>query len=102
MASGALDWSVGASMAFFLALKCSFWFLGVLGVEVGGARDGSWRCCLTTGLYLATKPSHVGVNVDRLAYPVHRPMALSYQMMGHGLAARHCLIMSLQWAVVTF
>jgi hypothetical protein len=25
-------------------------------------------------LYLAAKPSHVGVDVDRLAHPLHRPM----------------------------
>jgi hypothetical protein len=30
-------------------------------------------CCL----YLAAGPSHVGVEVDGLAYPLHRPMACS-------------------------
>jgi hypothetical protein len=29
-------------------------------------------------LYLAAKPSHVGVNVDGLACPLHRPMVCSY------------------------
>jgi hypothetical protein len=34
-------------------------------------------------LYLAAKPSHVGVNVDGLACPLHYPMVHSFQMMGH-------------------
>jgi hypothetical protein len=29
-------------------------------------------------LYLATKPSHVGIDVDRLAYPMHHPMNYSH------------------------
>jgi hypothetical protein len=33
-------------------------------------------------LYLAASPSHVGVDVDRLAYPLHCPMAYSRQMRG--------------------
>jgi hypothetical protein len=36
-------------------------------------------------LYLAAKPSHVGVNVDGLACPLHYPMVHSFQMMGHDL-----------------
>jgi hypothetical protein len=35
-------------------------------------------------LYLAAKPFYVGVNVDRLACPLHRPMVCSRQMRGHG------------------
>jgi hypothetical protein len=31
-------------------------------------------------LYVATNPSHVGVDVDGLAYPLHRPMVCSHQM----------------------
>jgi hypothetical protein len=34
-------------------------------------------------LYLAAKPFYVGVNVDRLAYPLHRSTACSRQMRGH-------------------
>jgi hypothetical protein len=33
-------------------------------------------------LYLATKPSHVGVDVDGLTCPLHRPMVRSRQTMG--------------------
>jgi hypothetical protein len=33
-------------------------------------------------LYLVAKPSHVGVNVDGLACPLHRLMAYSCQMRG--------------------
>jgi hypothetical protein len=32
--------------------------------------------------YLAAKPSHVGVDVDGLACPLHCPMACSRQTMG--------------------
>jgi hypothetical protein len=56
--------------------------MGVLGVEVDDARDGSWRCCFTTLLYLVAKPSHVGVDVDRLTCPLHRPMACGRQTRG--------------------
>jgi hypothetical protein len=56
------------SMTFFWVPRCSSWFLGILGAEVD-VRDGSWRCFLVTLLYLAAKPAHVGVDVDRLAYP---------------------------------
>jgi hypothetical protein len=34
---------------------------------------------------LGVKSSHVGVDVDRLAYPLHRPMTCSHQMRGQGL-----------------
>jgi membrane-anchored protein YejM (alkaline phosphatase superfamily) len=33
---------------------------------------------------LATKPSHVGVDVDGLAFPLHYPMTCSYQMRRQG------------------
>jgi hypothetical protein len=36
-------------------------------------------------LYMAAIPSHVGVDVHRLAYPLHHPMAYSRQMREHGL-----------------
>jgi hypothetical protein len=29
-------------------------------------------------IYLVGKPSHVGVNIGRLACPLHRPMAYNY------------------------
>jgi hypothetical protein len=35
-------------------------------------------------LYLAAKPSHVGVDVDRLAYPLHRLMACYHQTRDQG------------------
>jgi hypothetical protein len=38
-------------------------------------------------LYLAAKPGHVGVDVDRLVFPLHRPMVYSHQMRGQGLLA---------------
>jgi hypothetical protein len=34
-------------------------------------------------LYLAAKPFHVGVNVDKLAYPLHCPMTCGRQTRGH-------------------
>jgi hypothetical protein len=36
-------------------------------------------------LYLTVTPSHVGVDVDRLAYPLHHPTVHSCQMKGQGL-----------------
>jgi hypothetical protein len=62
-------------MAFFWAPGFSSWFLGVLGTEVDDAWDGRWRHYFTTLLYLAAKPAHVGVDVDGVPYPLHRPMA---------------------------
>jgi hypothetical protein len=45
-------------MPFFLPPGCSFWLLGILGAEVDGARDKSWRGCFTVCLYLvASLPS---------------------------------------------
>jgi hypothetical protein len=57
---------------------CSSWFPGA---EVDGSRDGSWRCRCAE-LYLAAKPFHVRVNVDKLAYPLHRPTTCDRQMKG--------------------
>jgi hypothetical protein len=36
-------------------------------------------------LYLAAKTSHVGINVDGIACPLHRRMAYSRQTRGQGL-----------------
>jgi hypothetical protein len=36
-------------------------------------------------LYVAAKPSHMGVGVDGLAFPLHRPTAYNHQMRVHGL-----------------
>jgi hypothetical protein len=55
-------------MAFFWVPGCSSWFPGVLGAEVDNARDVSWRRCFTAWLFLAAEPTHVGVDVDWLAY----------------------------------
>jgi hypothetical protein len=46
-------------------------------------------------LYLAAKPAHVGVAVDGLAYPLHRPMACGRQTRGQGILpgvvlSHHC------------
>jgi hypothetical protein len=42
--------------------------------------DVASRCCL----YLTAKPSHVGVDVNRLACPLHRPMFCGRQTRGQG------------------
>jgi hypothetical protein len=34
-------------------------------------------------LHLAAKPSHVGVGVDQLSCPLHRPTACNCQTRGH-------------------
>jgi hypothetical protein len=68
---------VRASLAFFLAPRCSSWFPDILGTEVNDARDGSWRCCFVAWLYLADKPYDVGVDVDGLDCPQHHPTTCS-------------------------
>jgi hypothetical protein len=57
----------------------------MMGTEVDDARDDSWRGSFVAWLYLATKPSNMGVNVDVLACPLDHPMVHSYQMRGHDL-----------------
>jgi hypothetical protein len=52
---------------------------------VDNSRDDSWRDSFAIWLYLMATPSHVGVNVDGLAYPLHRPTVHSCQMRGQGL-----------------
>jgi hypothetical protein len=59
--------------------------LSVPGVEVDDARDDSWRRCFVASAYLPTKPSHVGVDVDGLAYPLHHHTTCSHQMRGQGV-----------------
>jgi hypothetical protein len=82
-------------MVFFLAPRCSSQFSSILSVEVDDAQDGSWRRRFVAWLYLAAKPSHVGVDVDELACPLHHPTACSCQMRGQGLLrgtilSHHC------------
>jgi hypothetical protein len=62
---------------------------GLPGIDVVGARDGSWSCLCFTCLYLAAKPSHVGVDLDGLACFLHRP---TYE--GTELSDRRCPILS--------
>jgi hypothetical protein len=57
----------------------SSWFPGT---EVDGAQNGSWRCHCIAQLYLVAK-SHIGVNVDGLACPLHRPTVCVCQTIGH-------------------
>jgi hypothetical protein len=47
-------------MAFLLPHVCSFQLPSILGTEVDGAQDDSWRGLFAVWLYLAAKPSHVG------------------------------------------
>jgi hypothetical protein len=42
-------------------------------------------------LYLAAKPSHVGVNVDGLACPLHRPMVYNHQTRRHDFLSNAAL-----------
>jgi hypothetical protein len=56
---------------------CSSQFPDVLDTEVDDAQDVFLRGSFTAWLYLAAKPSHVGVNVDGLAYLLHCPMVHS-------------------------
>jgi hypothetical protein len=45
----------------------------------------SWRDSFTMWLYLTAKPSHVGVDVDGLAYTLHHPMVCCCQTWGQDL-----------------
>jgi hypothetical protein len=72
-------------MVFFFAPGCSFRFSGIVGAEVYDAQNGSSRRCFAVWLCLAAKPSHVGVDVNGLAYSLHRPTTYSHQMRGQGL-----------------
>jgi hypothetical protein len=74
-----------------VAPGCSSWFPGILGAEVDDAQNGFWICCFTVWLYLAAKPSHVGVDVDVLACPLHHPTACSRQTRGQGVLLRDVL-----------
>jgi hypothetical protein len=74
--------SVGASMALFWAPVCSFWLSGILVAKVDNTQDDSWRGSFTKRFYLAVKPSHVGVNADGLACPLHRATVYSCQVIG--------------------
>jgi hypothetical protein len=49
---------------------------------VDGAQDDSWRHHCIVWLYLVAKLSHVGVDVDGLACPLHRPTVCDRQMRG--------------------
>jgi hypothetical protein len=55
-------------MAFFWAPGSSTWFPSVLCAEVDDAQDGSWRRCFVVLLYMAAKPTHVGVDADGLTW----------------------------------
>jgi hypothetical protein len=50
--------------------------------EMASAWDDSWSHHCFTWLYLAAKPSHVGVDVDGLACLLHHPMVYDCQTMG--------------------
>jgi hypothetical protein len=83
------------SRVFFLPPGCSFWLPNILGAEVDNVRDDSWRGSFVKQLYLVAKPFHVGVDLDGLAYPLHRPTARNFQERGHGLSAKRCPVLSL-------
>jgi hypothetical protein len=73
---------------------CSSWFSGA---EVDGARDSSWRHRCFAWVYLAAKPSHVGVDMDELACPLHHPTVCDRQTRGHSFLSgaapsRHAVV----------
>jgi hypothetical protein len=80
-------------MTFFLPPGCSFWLTGVLCAEVDGTQNDSWRGRFMVWLYLAAKFSHLGVDVDGLACPLHQPTVYSCQTRGHGFCqTSSCLV----------
>jgi hypothetical protein len=76
-----------AFRAFFLALGVLRWMM--CGMVHGNV--ASWQ-----RLYLAARPSLMGVHVDTLVYPLHRPMTCSHQTRGHvfllGVALSHHVV----------
>jgi hypothetical protein len=48
---------------------------------VDDAQDDSWKGCFTMLLYLVAKPSHVGVDVDGLAYPLTGLRSIASKLM---------------------
>jgi hypothetical protein len=52
-------------------VRLSSWLTGI---DVAGVRDDSWGHLHFALFYLVAKPSHVGTNVDGLAYLLHHPM----------------------------
>jgi hypothetical protein len=66
-------------------LECSSLLPSFLDAKVDDAQDVSCRGSFMVQCYLTAKPSHAGVNVDRLACPLHRPMVHRCQTMGQGL-----------------
>jgi hypothetical protein len=53
------------------------------GIDVAGARDGSWGCLHLALLYLTAKPSHARADADGLACPLHSPIVCGWQMRVH-------------------
>jgi hypothetical protein len=60
--------------------------------DVASQNGLTWRLSLPTW----------GVDVDRLVSPLHWPMAHSCQARWHGLSAKRCLVLLLQYAVAPF
>jgi hypothetical protein len=56
-------------MTFFLPPGYSFRLPSVLGAEVDGIWDASWRGRFEVWLYLAAKPSHKGGRCGRARLP---------------------------------
>jgi hypothetical protein len=75
--SGSVMWPVGpqtgnvSSSSLDKDARLSSWLPGV---DVAGAWNGTRGRFCFIWLYLFAKPSHVGVDVDKLAYLLHRPM----------------------------
>jgi hypothetical protein len=69
MMGGALGWKYWL-WSSLQAAQLSSWLLGV---DVAGAQDGFWSCHHLALLRLVAKPSHMGADVDGLAYHLHSP-----------------------------
>jgi hypothetical protein len=63
----------------------------ILGAKVEGAQDGFWRRRCFAWLYMAAKPSHVGVDMDRLACPLHRSTVWGHQIRGQSFLSSAAL-----------
>jgi hypothetical protein len=70
----------------FLVVPLGSWALRWMmpGTVLGDVASRCW-------LYLVAKPSHVGVDVDGLACPLHHPTVYSWQMRRHGFLSSAAL-----------
>jgi hypothetical protein len=80
-------------MAFFLPPGCSFRVPGILGTEVDGAREDSWRGHFTVWFYMVAKPSLEGGRCGQASLPSTPAYGLLLPDEGTRPSARRHLVL---------